>query len=218
MAASRTGIAPLVNQRPGRGGCGFSLVFTYRNSLISGTVCALPRNERSAGVSPRNRVRPGHRSNLRRTAHRVPASPAVASVVTCPETSLRAASVYSTTWMPRRNVCTDRSLERRAQPAVGKVGYGWIPRRSRRGSPGTTGRRKWPAERIRWHCVNGGPNFQMLSGVSVHTTKTAASTSSTRTTSIGVRSPGRHPFAVHRSLQLASQFGVGGGIGQSSLE
>src|SRR5207248_1135194 len=48
-------------------------------------------------------------------------SSAVDSATTCPATSFSAASVYSTTWMPRRKVCTLSPEECRAQPAVGST-------------------------------------------------------------------------------------------------
>src|SRR5262249_35462350 len=48
-------------------------------------------------------------------------SSALASATTLPATARSASSVYSTTWMPRRNVCTDRPEECRAQPPVGSA-------------------------------------------------------------------------------------------------
>src|SRR5690606_30853333 len=63
-----------------------------------------------------------HRTNLAVTASPwAGRSSAAASETTCSATSRSASSVYSTTWTPLRNVCTDRPAGCRAQPPVGST-------------------------------------------------------------------------------------------------
>jgi len=63
----------------------------------------------------------GHLCRIRTAAACAGRSSAPASASMCPATSASACWSYSTTWIPRRNDCTDRPLECRAQPPVGST-------------------------------------------------------------------------------------------------
>ena len=104
-------------------GYGFSLVFSrYGRRSCGAPYGVLPRSSGRSGSSSSSH----DASALSATAHRRRAwagrSSASARASTCArDLGAGACWSYSTTWMPRRNDCTDRPLEWRAQPPVGST-------------------------------------------------------------------------------------------------